>query len=452
MKGLTPIIAIVLLLMIVISLGGGVYFIFIKIHKSIEEEGKKQVNATTGRMFTKLKIDAFDPETGDVYIRNIGSETVSKDEITIYIDDQPVNVIYSEDIPPDKVKRFVVNISQITLAGGQHVIKVGSRSGISSELLFEYESAEVLWYFEELNYRRNITIFNAAGNLTDYQALITLNSTNFNFSHVQNDGSDIRFTYYNASSDIEEKIPYWIEYWNSTIPEARVWVKIPYLPDGTTTTIYMYYGNNTIGSESNGTATFEFFDDMENWNGWIKYGSGRVSQDSSRFYDGTFSAHKTTANDPNGAYKNIGKILGRGIVLEFWVNRNKFYTGGSADRVGLIDDSGNGYGWIFSHSKDYIGIDKRTGYSATILHSYSTTDKKDYWVFARLIITSSGIIAERYIDGSLLGSTTASDSSYSSFTRVYIFGGYDYWVDQIKIRKYASPEPTVTIGSEESKA
>jgi len=43
-----------------------------------------------------------------------------------------------------------------------------------------------------------------------------------------------------------------------------------------------------------------------------------------------------------------------------------------------------------------------------------------------------------------------SNSSYSSFTRVYVFGGYEYLVDDIRIRKYANPMPTVTVGQEAS--
>ena len=41
------------------------------------------------------------------------------------------------------------------------------------------------------------------------------------------------------------------------------------------------------------------------------------------------------------------------------------------------------------------------------------------------------------------------DTAYSSFTRVYIFGGYIYYVDNLRIRKYAEIEPSAAFGAEE---
>ncbi|MFW9879004.1 MAG: DUF2341 domain-containing protein, partial [Candidatus Thorarchaeota archaeon] len=53
-------------------------------------------------------------------------------------------------------------------------------------------------------------------------------------------------------------LDYWIESWDNT-GSSIIWVKIPTLG---TSTIYMYYGNPTATSLSNGTNTFIFFDDF----------------------------------------------------------------------------------------------------------------------------------------------------------------------------------------------
>ncbi|MCD6137703.1 MAG: hypothetical protein J7J91_03820, partial [Deltaproteobacteria bacterium] len=56
-------------------------------------------------------------------------------------------------------------------------------------------------------YRRKITITEQSGNnLSDYQVLVELNSSNFDFSKTQTNGEDIRFT--DASGNL---LPYWIE-------------------------------------------------------------------------------------------------------------------------------------------------------------------------------------------------------------------------------------------------
>lgn len=57
------------------------------------------------------------------------------------------------------------------------------------------------------NCRRGITINNTGSALTDYQVLVTLNNSNFDYSKANSDGSDIRFTNYANTT----KYSYWIE-------------------------------------------------------------------------------------------------------------------------------------------------------------------------------------------------------------------------------------------------
>jgi len=88
----------------------------------------------------------------------------------------------------------------------------------------------------------------------------------------------------------------------------------------------------------------------------------------------------------------------------------------------------------------------RSSYTATILTNPAATDYLDKWVFARFIIKADGtIVAEREVNGEINGQASITETTYSSFTRVYIFGGHDYWVDQIRIRKYVDPEPSLVM-------
>ena len=82
---------------------------------------------------------------------------------------------------------------------------------------------------------------------------------------MEDDFSDLRFTWYNASSDTETQIPYWMEF-NITSSWALVWVKIPYIPANSNTTIYMYYGNPSATYSGNGFQVFDFFDDFNDGN------------------------------------------------------------------------------------------------------------------------------------------------------------------------------------------
>ena len=74
-------------------------------------------------------------------------------------------------------------------------------------------------------------------------------------SDMQPDFDDIRFTEDEASGELN----YWIE--NYTTNNATVWVR-RVQPSAYDSTIYIYYGNPTATSASNGNTTFIFFDDF----------------------------------------------------------------------------------------------------------------------------------------------------------------------------------------------
>ena len=74
-------------------------------------------------------------------------------------------------------------------------------------------------------------------------------------SNVNPDFSDIRFTTIDNTV-----LNYWVQETGSTY--AVVWVKVPSIPT-TGTQMYLYYGNPSAPSLSNGDATFIFFDHFD---------------------------------------------------------------------------------------------------------------------------------------------------------------------------------------------
>ncbi len=136
------------------------------------------------------------------------------------------------------------------------------------------------WWDASWLYRKEITVNNSdSQNYTEVQ--IPINVT-YN-SHMNADFSDIRFTYYNATSNSETQIPYWIE--NETNSSwAYVWVKVPYLKASSSDNfLYIYYGNENATSESNATDVFIFFSDFDNSSEWnindstISISSGKLN-------------------------------------------------------------------------------------------------------------------------------------------------------------------------------
>ena len=126
------------------------------------------------------------------------------------------------------------------------------------------------------SYREPVNISSSSA-LTDYQVLVTVDTASLIFDNkMQLDGDDIRFT----DSEGTTLLNYWIESGIDT-DTTKIWVNVPSVST-TGTTIYMYYGNTGASSVSNGTATFEFFDDFDNVDNWEKqkfysFGSDTVS-------------------------------------------------------------------------------------------------------------------------------------------------------------------------------
>lgn len=102
-------------------------------------------------------------------------------------------------------------------------------------------------------YEREITISPMTPE-NDFQIKLQLNPSNFNYSRVNPDGSDLRF--YDTGND---PLNFWVENWN-VAGTSIIYVKIPV---SGTSNFFMRYGNPLASSVSDGDATFVFFDDFE---------------------------------------------------------------------------------------------------------------------------------------------------------------------------------------------
>jgi uncharacterized repeat protein (TIGR01451 family) len=118
------------------------------------------------------------------------------------------------------------------------------------------EQAGPPWYNEAWHYRREVIVSNGGNSLPYYQVLVKLDESNFEFGRAKVDGSDLRFTH----SDGTTELKFWIESWDKSNQLAYVWVRVPSLANGDTV-IYVYYNNPTAVAISDGTTTFDFFDD-----------------------------------------------------------------------------------------------------------------------------------------------------------------------------------------------
>jgi len=110
------------------------------------------------------------------------------------------------------------------------------------------EKEKKTWWNPEWTIRKKITIDASAagGNLTEpvgapAVVLLRLSDSNFQFEAegAHDDGSGLRF----VADDDKTILPYQVEKIDSLLHEAYVWVKVPEIKSGGSTSFWFYYGN-----------------------------------------------------------------------------------------------------------------------------------------------------------------------------------------------------------------
>lgn len=107
------------------------------------------------------------------------------------------------------------------------------------------------WYDESWTYRKNITITGSAGAGTNYQVRIPVTYD----SDMQDNFDDIRFT----DNETMTLLDSWRESYIANT-SAVFWVNVS-ADLGSNQKICMYFGNSTVSTTSNGTATFLMYED-----------------------------------------------------------------------------------------------------------------------------------------------------------------------------------------------
>jgi hypothetical protein len=328
------------------------------------------------------------------------------------------------------------------------------------------------WYYE-------INITNpGTQDLTDFQVLVTLNPSNFNFDYSE-DGSGLSFWQGNT------QLHYWIETWEYN-DEARVWVKVDSLPDETTTQILLK--RNQGGSySSDGDDTFVFFDDFERtsfggdkWN--VVSGSWEIIADSElSYYNGGLGtnhvAHlEASDTEDRRAVSKYSLNLNDGdiYILEGDSKGHTGVSGGSADSPDtMLGFYSNGGGTTYYNTFDgfyqVFGI-CTAGDSNEKLSSIFTKD--NVWYVKKLILEQKSDYSNRIVKSSIWefsngyrGDPNPNNNVNSMFdvsaeARIWTFWGWvnyinpldcdhiligtgqgshseEYWFDNIKVRKYA---------------
>ena len=306
-------------------------------------------------------------------------------------------------------------------------------------------------------YRIPINISNTGSTtLTDYQILVTLDtSTLISQGKMRSDCGDIRFT----DSDGSTLLSYWLES-GCNSADTKIWVKVPNIPANSNKTIYVYYGNPSATSQSSETATF-VYGEVEALTTYTKssWGTGVSNPEdtyNTYYHDNRNEIIYTFTDFYNGSSVYLVPIKVEQIKLERYeapgrslANYRIRYQLTTATAVGT---SFTTTGWTLIWGPT----------THTPSAGWNTYDVLDfYWTKDNLRLDLSRDDTAYTAGGGMYrrtGLTLAKMCTYwSDSARTWPFDGdctqRDY-APAIRfvglLRKYTSPEPTISIGNEET--
>jgi hypothetical protein len=296
-------------------------------------------------------------------------------------------------------------------------------------------------------YRRPITITEQSGtDLENYQVRILLDVSGWS-NKPKSDFSDLRFT----DNDGTTELNYWVENYNLA-DNVIVWIKIPQIPANDNKTIYMYYCNPSASSASNGNNTFEFFDDfndndisdwqdLNNMGGSGTWGAsgGKMTFDLS-YWDGMIMS-STSFGDYIQVYESKLTSSSSAHNLHAICGRVQAGTSG-ADLYMTGRWSGNAYTYRrVSSSWQQIS---NTG---SVANTIGTTYMQKLQISGYTLkykIWEKGTAEP----GWMITGTDTNNNFATGSIGVCMYNAVGT-IDDVRVRKYVSAEPTYTIGDEE---
>ncbi len=297
----------------------------------------------------------------------------------------------------------------------------------------------------QTNYTMKLTVYNTSGNDTP--------GTVYLGGNAKSDFSDLRFT----RSDGVTLLDYWIESYISGV-NASVWVEVDSIPASPgTADIYLYYGNPSAASASNGKNTFLAYGGL---NDFTEYDPNSYIQ---RDNDTQLSIIDGLAST-GYLYKAASESI-QDFVLDFDVKSlspaygggNFPYCTGINDRAGL-----RGYGGYGAPDNDGRGIytcwhlDSFWRLVYNNLGSYTGSSDmsvyRDTWYYMRVVRSGSTATFYIYTDAARtsLKDSKSLNTGTTAFTYLHAVVPWssrevaleDASLKNYILRKYANPAPT----------
>ncbi|RZB28846.1 MAG: hypothetical protein AEth_01722 [Candidatus Argoarchaeum ethanivorans] len=312
-------------------------------------------------------------------------------------------------------------------------------------------------------YQQEIAIQENSGEtLHDYQVLVELSGSDFP-GDAQPDGDDIRFTDADGVN-----LGYWIEEFDAGSKRARIWVNVPLIPANGEAKITRWYGNPSAGSESDGEAVFEFFDDFSGTvldiNKWYEDAVNNIDHTINNFF--RFEGATKGGGNPHPYWIYDGTDTGsqhqakwtplNSFILE-WNSKISDVTAAEASEGGVaVITTDSTIIYYIAHLDAWAGgiVPRRYVVSATGYNYASEVNSGDEAKFSIVRDGSSymakinDMVVDSYMSSTQV-STIALTAGACNTNHPYL----DYvQINNLRVCKYTYPEPSVTLEAARSSA
>jgi uncharacterized protein (TIGR02145 family) len=308
--------------------------------------------------------------------------------------------------------------------------------GVGFFFFHNIKKAAAEWFDQNWFYRKSIILSRASGAVTNYQMKLTVSygsgtdssSTVHCDFHCNADFSDLRFT----TSDGTTLLDYWVESYTAS-SVAAVWVEFDSIGTGATT-FYIYYGNGSAASASNGANTFLFFDDFSSLN----TGVWNNNKNTPTVSDGVLSL------DYDDGISESGSSWGYNVRLRQRVKQNlttagRFRTGFSDALLPTVPWNNDAAYLLFDETDQHLwgfNINKPGSDDGGSIYPFAA----DTWYVNDIKRISGSVTYD------INGVSAATLSTNAPTANLYVYshngtsGGIDY-MDWIFVGNYVTPEP-----------
>jgi len=272
--------------------------------------------------------------------------------------------------------------------------------------------------------------------LTDFQVLLSINNDPEFFEIMQNKN----YIEIYAEETMDTPIQFWVEQWDQTNKNAKIWLKIPSIPANSYT--YAYLVKNIARTQSLSTMdTFIFGDDFNTFDTtkWQKTANANVNINNSIL--------TLSANAPDNGITSIPTFYAP-IILQTKLlltdPQAMINAWGLKDRqaVNVWGDLWNEYSALTVSADEYRIITSQIDWNNDMFFINSPTPNT--WYINTLKWNSGGVF-KWDVYGTISNFTNPDDEPTTALPIRYTTDtNGSLKVDYVFVRKYAEPEPAVT--------